>query len=594
MEGKSKLKRFEIFIDPDLDNSTGVDKISLVSEPAIEINWKAFTKQAEKYKFQQDSKDKHILVGPAMVPDMDIFRNDESGEYNVFFSAETIDLIVKKFHRNGNPKFSINVEHSDQNVDAYLVSDWIVEDPSDSINMGFNVPKGTWMVKVYVEDQNFWNQFIKTGYVKGFSVEGMMKQIEVAMKKVNMAEQTIDRPDDGPNTPTNTIVHHSTGEFPTKAAKIHTVPVGRAFAPGIPVGTHDENMAAVPVPDGVHTMSDGSQLHTKDSIIKKVIPSTPATVGPDNSTAPENKPAEAEKKFDNAPMADNSKWIGKYTEEQKQHLASMTWEECQAEVGKEYDDPEVVNKVCGAIKAGTINHSKMNKQSEINELKAQLASLLKKFDAYGEKEITYADKISKPGADKAWMESCKTQHLVQLGIADASEICAEIASGKVNNPFIENPEDATTKEANVKFDPVQLSKHIKTLNTKFKAFEAEGEGEGEGEGDTSDASIQDVVQAIQSLNDRVAALEKGEIGEDDGKEGETAEEMQDEMEYKRVNQFKKTNALASKPLSEKKDLIEQVRKAVSKNEEFSSLNKGYLSTLESGHYVSPVKRFFKK
>ena len=35
-----------------------------------------------------------------------------------------------------------------------------------------NVPLGTWMGSVKVNNDEVWNDFVKTGKVKGFSIEG--------------------------------------------------------------------------------------------------------------------------------------------------------------------------------------------------------------------------------------------------------------------------------------------------------------------------------------------------------------------------------------------------------------------------------------
>ena len=37
---------------------------------------------------------------------------------------------------------------------------------------GLNVPVGTWMGAVKVNNDQIWNDFVKTGKVKGFSIEG--------------------------------------------------------------------------------------------------------------------------------------------------------------------------------------------------------------------------------------------------------------------------------------------------------------------------------------------------------------------------------------------------------------------------------------
>jgi len=37
---------------------------------------------------------------------------------------------------------------------------------------GLDVPVGTWMGSVKVDNDDIWNDYVKTGKVKGFSIEG--------------------------------------------------------------------------------------------------------------------------------------------------------------------------------------------------------------------------------------------------------------------------------------------------------------------------------------------------------------------------------------------------------------------------------------
>jgi hypothetical protein len=121
------------------------------------------------------SEDQRIVIGPAMVPDMVIPRVDEKTKerYAVKFSAETIAKIAEKFMRelrNG----STNVEHNGANgANSYVKETWIVETEDDKANTkyGLDVPVGTWMVAMRVQDAEVWKQ-IKAGQLNGFSIEG--------------------------------------------------------------------------------------------------------------------------------------------------------------------------------------------------------------------------------------------------------------------------------------------------------------------------------------------------------------------------------------------------------------------------------------
>ena len=79
----------------------------------------------------------------------------------------------------------VNLEHDSlEPVDAYLVESWTIDGPNDkSKNYGFNLPEGTWMGMYKIEDKKIWDEYVKTGLVKGFSVEGMFGQYAMSKCK---------------------------------------------------------------------------------------------------------------------------------------------------------------------------------------------------------------------------------------------------------------------------------------------------------------------------------------------------------------------------------------------------------------------------
>jgi len=66
------------------------------------------------------------------------------------------------------------LEHQYQINGLSLVESWIVEDKvhDKSVKYGMDLPLGTWVGSVKVNNDEIWNEFVKTGKVKGFSIEG--------------------------------------------------------------------------------------------------------------------------------------------------------------------------------------------------------------------------------------------------------------------------------------------------------------------------------------------------------------------------------------------------------------------------------------
>ena len=137
---------------------------------------------------------KHEVVGPAMIPNKEIFRRDEKGKpYYVYFSEETVKLIAEKFMRRG---YTVDGQHDVNHrgpgeKDVYVIESWIIEDPkNDKANMyGFyDLPKGTWMVKMKVLNNGVWKE-IKEGKLNGFSVSGFFEEYEVESRSTEFLKE---------------------------------------------------------------------------------------------------------------------------------------------------------------------------------------------------------------------------------------------------------------------------------------------------------------------------------------------------------------------------------------------------------------------
>jgi len=163
------------------DDNTGIRLVSLVESPAIEIEGMAFSKDKvidiQNFEFK-NIEDKQMVVGPALIPNVRIPREDENGDkYFVVFSAETIKTMVEKFNKGNNNK-SINLDHTTTMLDAYIQQNWIVDDTfyDKSKLYGFNLPIGTWFIEVKMNSKEQWNEYVKNGSRRSFSVEGLMGQ----------------------------------------------------------------------------------------------------------------------------------------------------------------------------------------------------------------------------------------------------------------------------------------------------------------------------------------------------------------------------------------------------------------------------------
>lgn len=133
----------------------------------------------EKQKFAAD-EEKHIVLGPAMIPDQKIFRKDDQGNpYYVFFSPDTIKMIADKYMKNKYTDNNDQMHDGEAVKDVYVVESWIKEDMEyDKGNAyGFNeLPVGTWFVSMKVNNPDIWSK-VKDGMLNGFSVSGYFEEV---------------------------------------------------------------------------------------------------------------------------------------------------------------------------------------------------------------------------------------------------------------------------------------------------------------------------------------------------------------------------------------------------------------------------------
>jgi len=126
---------------------------------------------------KQEFADKQIVAGPFMIPNKLIYRNDENGEYYVYFSEDTIEKIAYKYMQHKYTD-NTNLEHMEtlQLNDVFVVESWLIADPKKDKSLiysgGEEYPKGTWYGMMKVKDKVVWDEYVKSGRVKGFSVEG--------------------------------------------------------------------------------------------------------------------------------------------------------------------------------------------------------------------------------------------------------------------------------------------------------------------------------------------------------------------------------------------------------------------------------------
>ena len=183
------MQVIELVIDEDSDE-IGVQAISVVNSPAVEVDWIALNKQV---MLKASDDEKRTITGVALIPSKQIYRFDEEmGEYYIFFSKETIEKASQLFLKESNQN-NATYEHSYDFEGGVVVESWLVTDPNmdKSKHYGFDVPKGTWMISMKIDNDKVWDD-VKSQKIKGFSIEGFFSD-KLQMKKLTKDEMLVQK-----------------------------------------------------------------------------------------------------------------------------------------------------------------------------------------------------------------------------------------------------------------------------------------------------------------------------------------------------------------------------------------------------------------
>ena len=173
-----KIKKYKVGIDSE------TYAISMVESPAIESDFVALSKEEEKRVFLE-SDERHMVYGAALIPDKDIYRNNGEQEFYISFTKESIEKMSQDFMKNYRQN-EVTLDHDEMANDITITESWLVEDPyKDKANaLGINVPKGSWMVGMKVNQIDVWER-VKSGELKGFSVESMISLEDFSKQNTN-------------------------------------------------------------------------------------------------------------------------------------------------------------------------------------------------------------------------------------------------------------------------------------------------------------------------------------------------------------------------------------------------------------------------
>ena len=190
-EDMKETKIVELIIQDD-NQELAIDAISLVTSPAIEQDFVFFGKEKNNLTFAKVDEEKRMLVSPALIPNKNIFRHDPNtdSDYYVYFSKETVRKAAELYLKHNN-HHKATYQHQDRVSGVLTVESWIKEGDQDKSKLyGYDLPNGTWFVKMKIENDDLW-QKIKAGELKGLSIEGYFTDKFEAMQNKQPTDQEI-------------------------------------------------------------------------------------------------------------------------------------------------------------------------------------------------------------------------------------------------------------------------------------------------------------------------------------------------------------------------------------------------------------------
>jgi hypothetical protein len=276
----SNMETYKVLFNE--EENEGVYAVSLVSDPAIGVNFITLSKQKE-IKLATVNEEQRILMGAILIPNQPIYRNQDGHEFNIVFPKETIKQVQQNFALKGYQNNS-TIEHSGEQIqNVTFVESWIKEDEvhDKSVHYGFNEEVGTWFGLMKVNNDEIWNDYVKTGKVKGFSIDGVFDMEKVNLKtEINMnLESIVNAIKEGfasitLSTETEQVKTVETVEVAMETMMLKdgvTILEAESFEAGQAVFIVAENGDKVAAPIGDHELEDGRVLViTEEGLIAEI------------------------------------------------------------------------------------------------------------------------------------------------------------------------------------------------------------------------------------------------------------------------------------------------------------------------------------
>lgn len=165
------MKTYELVLEDCERHGTFV--ISIVDEPAHGDEYVAFSKD----KTRSNDDEQRIITGAVLIPDTPVYRRSPE-PHMVKMSKETIKKSVEQFSKLSD-NTATSVDHNGKKIDGVtIIEQWLVfdKDNDKSNALGLDLPNGSWVVSMKVDNDETWEKIKNTDMLNGFSIEGLYKR----------------------------------------------------------------------------------------------------------------------------------------------------------------------------------------------------------------------------------------------------------------------------------------------------------------------------------------------------------------------------------------------------------------------------------
>lgn len=160
------------------DESTGMLRISLVDDPAVQSNFVTFSKeQARPLMYAVQDEEKRLVLGVVMRADFPIYRrqpltDDKEMEFYIIYKADTIRAMAEKYLAE-NRQNLVNLMHeAGTEVEGVQMVQYFIKGAGLNPE-GFDaIADGSLFAEFHVTNDEVWDA-IKDGTYRGFSLEGL-------------------------------------------------------------------------------------------------------------------------------------------------------------------------------------------------------------------------------------------------------------------------------------------------------------------------------------------------------------------------------------------------------------------------------------